>query len=68
MQFCTVTAGSTQVRVTLDIVPDEDDPYALLGAHDEAGEQFAQVRVAPSFKLSAASAEAWVEGGFRKPG
>src|SRR5437773_3798933 len=60
----TVSAGSTQVRVTLDIVPDEDDPYALLGAHDEAGEQLAQVRVAPSFKLSAASAEAWVEGGF----
>ncbi|WP_194164401.1 hypothetical protein [Lacisediminimonas profundi] len=61
-----VTVDSGSVEVTLDIVPDEDDPYALLAAHDAAGEQLAQVRVAPTFKLSAASAEAWIEGGFRK--
>ncbi|MFC6519893.1 hypothetical protein ACFQAT_08980 [Undibacterium arcticum] len=64
----TVTAGSAQIGVTLDIIPDEDHPYALLSAHDEAGDQLAQVRVAPIFKLNAASAEAWIEDGFRKPG
>jgi hypothetical protein len=52
------------VAVTLDIVPDEDDPYALLTAKDEEGEQLAQVRVAASFKLSAASATSWIEKGY----
>ena len=55
-------------QVTLDIVPDEDDPHALLAAHDAAGEPVAQLRVAAHFKLNVASAAAWVEGGFRKPG
>ncbi|HEY3598222.1 MAG TPA: hypothetical protein VGL08_12025 [Paraburkholderia sp.] len=56
------------VDVTLDIVPDEDDPYALLTAFNLLGEQVAQVRVAPNFKLSKASATAWVENDFRLPG
>jgi hypothetical protein len=55
-------------RVTLDIVADDDDPHALLAAEDAFGERAAQVRVKVDFKLNAASAEAWVEGGFRKPG
>jgi hypothetical protein len=55
-------------QVTLDIVPDEDDPHALLAAIDTAGEPVAQQRVSASFKLNATSAAAWVEGGFRKPG
>ncbi|HEX3142267.1 MAG TPA: hypothetical protein VHQ87_19575 [Rhizobacter sp.] len=55
-------------QVTLDIVPDEDDPHAVLAAHDAAGEQVAQQRVAAHFKLNLSSAIAWVEGGFRKPG
>jgi hypothetical protein len=63
-----VSARSSTVNVTLDIVPDEDDPYALLTASDEAGEQLAQVRVAPNFKLSKASASAWIEDDFRRPG
>ncbi len=66
-QSITVTAGSARVTVSLDIVPDEDHPHALLSASDEAGEQLAQLRVAPSFKLNRASAVAWVEGGFLKP-
>ncbi len=60
--------GDAKITVTLDIVPDEDDPYATLSAQNEAGEQLAEVRVVPSFKLSAVSAAAWVEGGFRRPG
>jgi hypothetical protein len=59
-------AGS--IRVTLDIVPDEDDPYALLAAQDASGESLAEVRVAPGFALTQASASAWIENDFRKPG
>jgi hypothetical protein len=53
--------------VLLDIVPDEDEPYALLSALDDSGTQVAQVRVSASFKFNLASASAWVEGGFRRP-
>lgn len=62
-----LNSGNTKLTVTLDIVPDEDEPYAMLSALDDAGEQLAEVRVAASFKLSAVSASAWVESGFRKP-
>ena len=41
--------------------------YATLGATGDGGEQLAQVRVLPSFKLNRASAVAWAEGGFREP-
>ena len=63
----TVIAKSERITITLDIVPDEDDPHALLGAHGAAGEPLARVRVAASFKLSAASATAWIESDFRRP-
>ena len=56
-----------RLTVTLDIVPDEDDPHALLAAHDASGERLAQVRVHAGFKLGAGSASAWIEDGFRKP-
>jgi hypothetical protein len=57
----------TRITVCLDIVPDEDNPYALLSARDEADELLAEVRVAPSFKLNRSSAVAWAEGGFVRP-
>ena len=60
--------GNDELEITLDIVPDEDEPYALLSALDGFGEQLAQVQVAPTFKLSKASAAAWVENEFRRPG
>ncbi|TPG25038.1 hypothetical protein [Variovorax guangxiensis] len=56
--------GSERIRVALRIVPDEDNPYAVLSAQDESGTQLAEARVAPTFKLSAASAEAWIENGY----
>jgi hypothetical protein len=62
-----VSTGDARVLVTLDIVPDEFDPHALLAAHDEFGEQLAQVKVRPDFKLTLASAGAWVENGYAKP-
>ena len=63
----TVTAGGQRMTVKLDIVADEDDPYAELSAADAAGEELARVRVGAGFRLSAASASAWIENGFRAP-
>ena len=64
----TVTAAdSARVTVKLDIVADEDDPYAELSAVDAFGDELARVRVGASFKLSAHSALAWIESEFRKP-
>jgi hypothetical protein len=62
-----VGTDAGRVLVTLDIVPDEFDPHALLAAQDEFGEQLAQVKVRPDFRLSMASATAWVEAGYGKP-
>jgi len=70
-QRITVSAKSARITVSLDIVPDEENPYALLSAHaegEEGGEPLAQVRVAPSFKLNRASATQWVESDFPRPG
>ena len=62
-----VTIAGAEIKVTLDIVPDDDHPYALLTAIDEAGERIAQVRTQAGFKLSPSSAVDWAENGFRKP-
>jgi hypothetical protein len=64
----TVTVSGATLNITLDIIPDEDDPSALLTAQGEDGTKLAQVRVAPNFSLTRASAAAWIENGFRKPG
>ena len=61
-----MTAPPGRITVTLDIVPDEDDPHALLGARDAAGQLLAQVRTAPGFRLDSSSASAWIENDFRK--
>ncbi|MGZ9711112.1 hypothetical protein ACXX82_09920 [Glaciimonas sp. GNP009] len=62
-----VTTPSATVNVTLDIVPDDDFPYAVLTAHNEDGTQLAQVQVRSNFTLNKNSAAAWVEADFRKP-
>ena len=59
---------SGDVTVTLDIVPDEDEPHALLAARDADGTELGAQRVAAGFRLNAGSAAAWVDGGFRRPG
>jgi hypothetical protein len=63
----TVDSPDGEILVTLDILPDEDDPYALLTAFDALGEQLAQAKVSAGFKLARGNAEAWVEGGFGRP-
>jgi hypothetical protein len=67
-QSITVSAKNGRVTVSLDIVPDDDNPSASLTAQDEAGTELAQLRVSPGFKLNRTSATAWVDGGFQKPG
>jgi hypothetical protein len=62
-----VDAADGRVKVTLDVVPDEDDAHALLAAFDRDGEPLAQWRVAANYRLNAAGAREWVEGGLLKP-
>jgi hypothetical protein len=52
-----------RVTVTLDIVADEDNPHAVLAARDALGAELGKQRVGADFKLTAASAAGWVEGG-----
>jgi hypothetical protein len=53
-----------RITVTLDIVPDDDDPYAMLAAHDAGGAELARQRVAASYRLTGAGAGEWVQSGF----
>lgn len=62
-----INATAQRVTVSLDIVPDEDNPYATLSAQSEGGEELANLRVQAGFKLNRASAERWVEHDFVKP-
>lgn len=66
-KMITVTSGTEQIKVSLRVVPDEDDPHALLSAHDLSGAQLTEVKVRPDFKLNSASANAWIESGYAKP-
>lgn len=60
----TVTVGDALLTVTLTIVPDEYEPYAVLRALDAAGEEIASKRVAPDFRLSRQSAADWAGRDF----
>jgi hypothetical protein len=51
------------VTVALDVVPDEDDPYAVLAARDASGATLASQRVPPGHRLTATSAADWVRAG-----
>ncbi|HVE09618.1 MAG TPA: hypothetical protein VNE00_20350 [Paraburkholderia sp.] len=62
-----VDTASDRISVTLDIVPDEDDPHAILAAENASGDALARIRVAPTFKLSTRSATEWIESGYAKP-
>lgn len=63
----TVDSDSGPLRIDLDIIPDEYEPYAELSAHDEFGEELARVRVRPDFKLTRQSASAWAANEFARP-
>src|SRR6476659_2758001 len=55
-----VTAASARATVPLDVTPGDDDPYAELSACDAAGQELARMRVDAGFRLTTASALAWV--------
>jgi hypothetical protein len=62
-----ITASSGTIDVTMDIVPDDDEPYAILRAQDSDGELLAEVRIRPDFKLDRHSAATWIEREYAKP-
>ena len=62
-----VTVEGNAIKVTLDIVPDDDHPYAMLTAFDDGGERLAQVRTSANYKLTPAGAVQWIENDYRKP-
>lgn len=66
-----VSSGDGEIVVTLDIVVEDEPPSALLAARpalEPDAAPLAEVRVDSSFKLTVASARAWIEGGYRRPG
>lgn len=62
-----VTIDTVDYKVTLDIVPDDDHPYADLAAWNRDGEQLGKVRTSAAFRLTPASAVKWIENDFRDP-
>ena len=66
-QSVMVNGQNGRVTVFLDIVPDEDNPYAMLSAQDEGGEVVIEVRVAAGFKLNRQTAQAWVDAEWAQP-
>ena len=64
----TLATPAGPISITLDIVADEDDPHALLGAQDSDGVKLAEVRVDAGFRLNTASANAWIGNDFSRPG
>jgi hypothetical protein len=58
------TDQDQRLQVTLDIAEDDDDPHAILTVTDElSGETLRTGRVAPSFKLTAATAQRFLRTG-----
>jgi hypothetical protein len=58
----TVTAtNGERIRVDLDVIPDDDDPHAILTVFDEAGAVATRSTVPSHFKLTAESARRWLE-------
>ena len=58
------------IVVTLDIVPDDHEPYAVLRARaalEPDRPPLGESQVPVSFKLTDASARAWIDSGYRRP-
>lgn len=59
-----ITFNNRPLKVVMTIVPDEEGARASLRALNEYEEELACVPVAPSFRLTVDSAQAWAQGGF----
>ena len=65
-----VGSGDGEIAVTLDIVVEDESSSALLTARsalEPDAAPLAEVRVDTSFKLTVASARAWIDDGYRRP-
>jgi hypothetical protein len=62
-----VSTDEADYKIMLDIVPDDDDPYAYLSACDADGAELAKVKVAANYKLDRKNALRWIENEFRRP-
>jgi len=67
-QSVTVSGQDGRVTVLLRIVPDEDNPYAVLSAQGDGGDTLAEFKVDAGFKLNRQTAQAWVDADLAKPG
>ena len=67
-QSVIVNGLTGRITVLLDIVPDDDNPFAVLTAKDEGGDTLAGVKLEAGFKLNRQTAQAWVDAGFAQPG
>lgn len=63
-----IDGANGRLTIKLDIVPDEDEPYAVLSAYDESGDELARIQVAPTYKLNVRRAQEWASGGFGRDG
>jgi hypothetical protein len=63
----TVNGNAGRITVKLDIVADDDEPFAMLSAFDEDGDELASVKVRAAYRLDGRTAAAWVDGGFKRP-
>lgn len=61
-----INGAEMDYKICLQIIPDEDEPYAYLSAFDPDGEQIAKVKVRPDFKLNQASAMKWMQQEFAR--
>ncbi|NVO06108.1 MAG: hypothetical protein HXX19_09360 [Rhodoferax sp.] len=61
-----VTVQGQRIRVALAIVPDDEGATASLTATDAFDAELGRAAVPPTFKLTAASAQAWAESGFAR--
>ena len=62
-----VTVQGRRIRVALAIMPDEDGATATLTATADTGQALGSCAVPRDFKLTPASASAWVENGYARP-
>ena len=65
-----VSSGDGEIVVTLDILVEDESFSALLSARPALAPDaapLAEVRVDTSFKLTVASARAWIDDGYRRP-
>jgi hypothetical protein len=58
-------AGGEPLLVVFDLIPDEFEPQGELVATNAIGDEVGRAACPPSFKLSRAAAQSWVDGGFR---